>query len=89
MLSTLSNRNFHTRSIYEPSIKLRPKRAPLISFKEIAERYEITTYELAVDFSNSKVPTPEMQILTSKRWYNLKEVIAWRKAFEAEKNIKE
>ena len=65
------------------------RRAPLISFPEIAERFGLSLNQLRSDFSNSKVPSPPVALhhtgfatsLASRaKWYRLKDVVAWREA---------
>lgn len=65
------------------------KRPPLISFKEIAERFDLKPGQLRQAFANSKVPTPQVvfdnkassvNASPKSKWYRLNEVLAWRQA---------
>lgn len=65
-------------------------RPPLISFKEICTRYGLRQHQLMAHFSNSSFPVPvpafkhHNTMAASNSWYHLKDVLVWRKAFDAQ-----
>lgn len=69
---------------------LRPKRAPMISFTEAAELFNVTMGQLRIDFMKSVSPPPVSHFRHSNTvhkntWYIRKEMLVWRKAFLASK----
>lgn len=70
----------------------RPPRPPMITFNEAAELFGITPGKLQADFRYSTTPVPasvrHQSTGRTTTWYVVKEMKAWRAAFEAEQRAK-